>query len=88
MALLSLFATDRPVFPFYSNVLQPRVDQDGMLSIYIGDDQTDEDAFRAFRRKAIPVLVGLPSLSSVRYYVKDPSEVFQFLNIIQKEVQS
>ena len=68
--------------------LLDRVDQDGVLPIYIGDDQTDEDAFRALRRKGITVLVGFPSLSSARYYVKDPSEVFRFLNIIQKELRS
>jgi len=68
--------------------LLDRADQGGTLPIYIGDDQTDEDAFRALRRKGITVLVGLPRLSSARYYVEDPSEVFQFLKIIQKEVRS
>jgi trehalose-phosphatase len=60
--------------------------QDGLLPLYIGDDQTDEDVFRTLRGRGITVLVGFPRLSSVRYYVKDPSEVFQFLKIIQKEV--
>jgi len=60
--------------------------QERLLSVYIGDDQTDEDVFRILRGHGITVLVGLPRPSSVRYYVKDPSEVFQFLKIIQKEV--
>jgi trehalose 6-phosphate phosphatase len=64
------------------------VEPGGVLPIYIGDDQTDEDAFSALRRNGITVLVGFPRLSSARYYVKDPSEVFQFLKIIQKELRS
>jgi trehalose 6-phosphate phosphatase len=62
--------------------------QDGLLPLYMGDDQTDEDAFRALRRHGIAVLVGFPRLSCARYYVRDPSEVFQFLTIIQKELRS
>jgi len=64
------------------------VEPGGVLPIYIGDDQTDEDAFRALRRKGVTILVGFPRPSSARYYVKDPSEVFQFLKIIQKELRS
>jgi len=62
--------------------------QDGLLPLYIGDDQTDEDAFRALKRLGITVLVGFPRLSSAQYYLKDPLEVFQFLKIIQKELRS
>ena len=57
-----------------------------VLPIYIGDDQTDEDAFRALKgRERITISVGWRDHSSAQYYVKDPSEVHQFLKIIKKE---
>jgi alpha,alpha-trehalase len=68
--------------------LLDQVNQDRLLPIYIGDDQTDEDAFRALKGKGITIFVGSPGLSSARYYVKDPSEVFQFLRVIEKEYGS
>jgi len=64
------------------------VEPGGALPIYIGDDQTDEDAFRALKGKGVTIFVGSPGLSSARYYVKDPSEVFQFLRVIEKEYGS
>lgn len=67
--------------------LLSQADQEGLLPLYMGDDQTDEDAFRALRRRGITVLVGFPRPSSARYYVKDPSDVFQFLKIVQKELR-
>ncbi len=65
-----------------------RVDQDGVLPLYIGDDQTDEDAFKVLRRQGITIMVGSPPLSSARYYVKDPAEVFQFFDRVQNELRS
>lgn len=64
------------------------VEPGGVLPIYIGDDQTDEDAFKALKGKGVTIFVGSPALSSARYYVKDPSEVSQFLKIIQEEFRS
>lgn len=61
------------------------VEPEGVLPIYIGDDQTDDDAFRALKGRGITIFVGSPGLSSAGYYVEDPSEVFQFLGIIEKE---
>ncbi|MDI6762409.1 MAG: trehalose-phosphatase [Thermodesulfobacteriota bacterium] len=64
--------------------LLDQVNQDGVLPIYIGDDQTDEDAFKALKKRGITIFVGFLSNSLAKYYVKDPSEVYQFLKIIKK----
>lgn len=49
------------------------------LPVYIGDDMTDEDAFRVLRRKGITVFVGKPHGSAAEYYVKSPPEVRELL---------
>ncbi len=50
------------------------------LPVYLGDDQTDEDAFRAIKGKGIAVLVGEQGHSSeAGYYLQDPAEVWEFL---------
>jgi len=52
----------------------------GLLSIYVGDDQSDENAFRALPDKGISILVGPGSTSSAaEYFLSDPSEVQGFL---------
>jgi trehalose-phosphatase len=49
-------------------------------SIYIGDDRTDEDAFRALEQSGIGILVSEQSQSTAaRYSLKDPAEVERFL---------
>jgi len=58
----------------------------GTLPVYIGDDQTDEDAFNALKRKGMTIVVGVPSNSLAHYNLKDPSEVHEFLKIVQKEL--
>lgn len=45
------------------------------LPLYIGDDATDEDAFRVVKSVGITVRVGRDSASSAEYYVNDTSEV-------------
>jgi len=65
--------------------LLDHADQDGVLPLYIGDDQTDEDAFKVLKKKGITIFVGLMSNSSAQYYLKDPYEVYRFLKIIKKE---
>ena len=50
------------------------------LPIYIGDDQTDEDAFREVKGRGITVFVGPGWLTSeAEYYLKNPPEVQEFL---------
>lgn len=65
--------------------LLDQVNQDGLLSIYIGDDQTDEDAFKVLKKIGMTIFVGLPGRSSAQYYLNDPYEVYQFLKILQRE---
>lgn len=69
-------------------LLLGKAKQNGMLPIYMGDDLTDEDAFRALKRKGITIFVGKPDRvnASAQYYVRGPSEVFQFLSVIQKDL--
>ena len=64
--------------------LLDQVNQDEVLPIYIGDDQTDEDAFKVLKKEGITIFVGFLGNSSAKYYVKNPSEVYQFLKIIEK----
>lgn len=51
----------------------------GDLTCYIGDDQTDFDAFNVLRSRGISIFVGKDSLSSAQYYLKDTKEVAEFL---------
>jgi len=62
-----------------------KADQNGVLPIYIGDDQTDEDAFKVLKRRGRTIVVRVPNNSLAQYYVKDPSEVHEFLKMVQKE---
>lgn len=55
---------------------------DDVLPIYIGDDRTDEDAFKVLREKSkgYGILVSsLPKETKAVYSLKDPSEVMEFL---------
>ncbi|KAG0449330.1 hypothetical protein HPP92_027418, partial [Vanilla planifolia] len=57
-------------------------DRDDVLPIYIGDDRTDEDAFKFLREgnKGYGILVSsVPKETSAHYTVRDPSEVMEFL---------
>ncbi len=57
-----------------------------VLPLYMGDDQTDEDAFKIINRKGTTIFVGLSSNASAQYYVHDPFEVYQFLKMVQREL--
>jgi trehalose 6-phosphate phosphatase len=48
--------------------------------IYIGDDSTDEDAFRAIRQRGIGIVVSeQPRPTAARYLLKSPTEVERLL---------
>jgi trehalose 6-phosphate phosphatase len=48
--------------------------------IYIGDDRTDEDAFRALEQSGVGILVSEePRATAASYTLRDPSEVERFL---------
>lgn len=51
------------------------------LPIYIGDDTTDEDAFRTIGNRGITVFVSNKSSQSTtaQYWLKDPDDVLKFL---------
>ena len=54
----------------------------GVLPIYIGDDVTDEDAFKAIRNNGITIYVGRPRESYAQYFVWNVEEVIRFLRKI------
>jgi trehalose-phosphatase len=47
--------------------------------VCMGDDRTDEDAFRAVRGKGVTVFVGEPRTTEARYYLRNIGEVAEFL---------
>lgn len=56
------------------------LDKPHVLPFYLGDDLTDEDAFRVIQRSGIGIVVGENSRPTFAMYkLKDPDEVKQFL---------
>jgi trehalose-phosphatase len=53
---------------------------EGLLPIYLGDDRSDEDAFRVLKGRGISVLIG-PSRgpSKADFFLRNPAEVQEFL---------
>ncbi len=50
------------------------------LPIYIGDDRTDEDAFRALEKRGVGILVSEhPQVTAANYWLNNPEEVERFL---------
>jgi trehalose-phosphatase len=45
----------------------------------VGDDRTDEDAFRAIGERGLTVFVGTPRQTKARYYLRNVGEVAAFL---------
>jgi trehalose 6-phosphate phosphatase len=53
------------------------------LPIYIGDDRTDEDAFRALEKRGVAILVSeQPQATAARYSLKNSDEVECFLRAL------
>jgi alpha,alpha-trehalase len=62
-----------------------RLDEPGVVIMYIGDDVTDEDAFRALRHHdaGLGIRVATPdSCTDAAYYLRDCDEVQQFLQLL------
>jgi len=58
--------------------------EDNVYSIYIGDDVTDEDAFKALKDKGLTIFVGKPKKSYAQYYVRNSNEVVKFLDNVSQ----
>lgn len=57
-----------------------------VMPIYIGDDITDEDVFKALRKKGMTIFVGqCLSDSSAQYYLRNHEEVGKFLKELQEK---
>lgn len=53
------------------------------LAVYIGDDQTDEDAFALLPAESITIRVGSSTVPTVaRYRIEDPAAVHRFLGAL------
>ena len=56
------------------------LDAPDVLAVYVGDDVTDEDAFRALAGRGVGVLVSeAPRATAATYRLRDPAAVEQFL---------
>lgn len=55
------------------------------LPIYLGDDTTDEDAFKVLKKKGIGIFVGdSKKRSQAKFYLKNTREVTDFLELISQ----
>ncbi len=63
-------------------VLKMLAFRDKPLIVYIGDDKTDEDAFKALHAKAMTIRVERSRTSRAKYFVRNPSEVHRLLKEI------
>ena len=58
-------------------------EQSDVLPVYIGDDTTDEDAFRVLRENGVGILVSTKTKpTAARYTLDDPSQVCQMIHSV------
>ncbi len=60
------------------------VDPAHIVPIYLGDDVTDEDAFKELNGKGIGIKIDESGINSTNadYWLKDPAEVEKFLQVL------
>lgn len=54
------------------------------VAVYIGDDITDEDAFKTIGARGVTIFVGQRRGSAARYYLNSVNEVYQLLKNIKR----
>jgi len=54
------------------------------LKVFIGDDLTDEDAFKVLKKGDFPIRVAKSGRSKAKYFLKGPGEVSRFLIKLNK----
>jgi len=54
-----------------------------VLPVYIGDDLTDEDAFRVLRNRGVTIFVGRPRKTLAAYYVNDTDDTARLLDEVK-----
>jgi len=65
-----------------------RLDRKEVLPLYIGDDLTDEDAFRALARRGIGIAVQEEHRrTAARYTLRNPAEVQTFLARLSRTIE-
>lgn len=57
------------------------------IPFYFGDDETDEDAFRALKKKGITIRVGKRRGTAAQYLFKNVDQVYNFLYFIEKVIE-
>ncbi|MEW6557352.1 MAG: trehalose-phosphatase [Elusimicrobiota bacterium] len=57
-----------------------------LFPVYIGDDTTDEDAFKMLKN-GITVRIGKLTKSNANYYLKNQSEIIKFLKTLSPELK-
>lgn len=63
------------------------LDRDDVLPIYIGDDETDRDAFAALLGRGIGIFVGRPEMvGDARFWLDDTKAVHAFLEALQRHL--
>src|SRR5213593_2918064 len=59
------------------------LERENVRPVYIGDDRTDEDAFRALKERGVGILVSeQPQPTAAIYSLKNPAEVEGFLHAL------
>lgn len=58
------------------------INKHNTLAVYIGDDQTDEDAFKALHKIGLTICVGDSPQTAAEYYLESPQEVAKFLRCL------